>query len=195
MKTQFKRGIKLFSFMLTMVAVFGCHKDDHSVTPTPANLGDGAATLVDASAQETYPTTHAYAFGLGSNPGGATTTNFVLEFANGSSDGIYYSANTTTIISFDINSGSSGKIQAGTYALDYSNLYKPFTFSTAYAHFHLEHQPDGSLTGGDQYETPVSGSLILSYQGETAHLVYQLTFADGETLAGEYTGKVKPYSV
>ena len=195
MKTKIKSSVKFLSLVVVLAMAFSCSNDDDSSTPTPTptNLGEGSAILDASSAQETYQTPNAYSFNLGSYSG-ATTTNFLLSFANGTSDGIYYSPNTTTVITFDINSESSEKITAGTYVLDFSNLYNPLTFSTAYAHFNLEHQPDGSLTGGDRYDSAVSGSLTISYQGEIAHVEYELAFADGETLEGEYIGKIKQYA-
>ena len=192
MKTKMKTNVKFLSLLVMLTMALSCSKDDDSDTPVPTNLGNGEAILDTSSAQETYQTPNAYSFDLGSYSG-ATTTNFILEFSNGISDGIYYSQNTTTVISFDINSESSEKITAGTYVLDFSNLYNPLTFSSAYAHFNLEHQPDDSLTGGDRYDEEVSGSLTISYQGEIAHIEYELAFTDGETLEGEYTGKIKSY--
>ncbi|MEZ4809789.1 MAG: hypothetical protein R2819_05460 [Allomuricauda sp.] len=189
-----KTSVKFLSLLVMMAMAFSCSKDDDSSspTPTPTNLGSGTAVLDGVSNQ----TPNVYAFNLGENPGNATTTNFVLDITNGTSDGTYSSPNTTTIITFDINSESASKVAAGTYVLDFSNLYSPSTFSDAYAHFHLiYHQSDKSLTGGDRYDDTVNGSLTISYEGEIAHIEYELAFADGETLTGEYNGKIKYYSL
>lgn len=194
MKTKIKSSVNFLSLLVMVTMAFSCSSDDDTTTPTPTNLGDGTAILDNASAQESYQTQNVYAFNLGNNPSG-DTNNFVLDVTNGISDGIYYSENTTTVISFDINSDDENKIAAGTYALDFSNLYTPLTFSGAYAHFNLEYQPDGSLTGGDRFDNEVSGSLTISYQGDIAHIEYEVAFTDGEVLEGEYTGKIKYYTL
>lgn len=190
MKATMKIKVIYLGVLTMLFVLASCHKDDDPIVPTPVPANE--ANLASLGGL-TYPTPHAYAFDLGKYSN-ANTQNFVLNFANGTNDGTYYSSNTKTVISFDINSASADKISAGTYVLNPSTEYLPLTFTSSYAHFNLEHQSDGSLTGGDRFNDDLEGNFTISYEGDIATIIYKVKFVDNKVLEGSYKGVISYYS-
>jgi len=117
----------------------------------------------------------------------------VLDLANGSSGELSYSKETTTIISFDINSAASDKIVEGIYTYSSGNTHTAFMFEDSFMYTHLIYQ-DGNLTGGDHYDEVKTVVIIVSYPNGKVKLEYAISFADDVELTGTYEGKVVYYN-
>ena len=187
-------GVVIIALLSLITA--GCSTDD--VAPViPTSNDDGENTVVIDG--KTFVTQHGYMFDLGKALNN-NSRNFVVDLSNGTYDGNYYSANTTTIVSIDFNSQSQSELSNGTYLMDQdTDIYglpvqKPFTFSNAYAHVGLKYQ-NGNLVGGSRYDNLIGGSITVKKITSGYEIVYDLTFSGDFHANGKFSGKLVYFEI
>lgn len=190
MKTTFKPTL-ILSVLITLLAIFtSCnHNDDDYPNTIDQPLGEGTLTLNG----ESHTSNFAYALDYGTYPN-TDNEKFVLVFADNVFDGQNWSNNTTYTLGIELSSENLDHIEDGDYYFSSNNWHPPFSISDANGYFNLIFQ-DGNIIDGDNYETIASGALTFNNSDNMVHITYEIEFASGDSIQGEYTGDIKYFTI
>ena len=165
------------------------HNDDDYPNTIDQPLGEGVLTLNG----EDYTTNFAYALDYGAYPN-SDNQKFTLIISDNVFDGISFSDNITNMLGIELSSETSGYIEDGEYYFSSNNWHPPFSISEAFGYFNLVYQ-NGDIISSDMFETIVSGTLTFNDSNNEAHFTYEIEFASGDAIQGEYTGDIKYFSI
>ncbi|MEZ4808981.1 MAG: hypothetical protein R2819_01360 [Allomuricauda sp.] len=175
--------------VLLAIATSCNHDGDDYPNTIDQPLGEGVLTLNG----ENYTTNFAYALDYGTYPN-SDRQKFTLVVSDDVFDGTSFSNSITNMLGIELSSETLGYIEDGEYYFSSNGWHPPFSISEAYGYFNLVYQ-NGDIIDGDTYETIVAGTLTFNDSSNETHITYEIEFASGDSIQGEYKGDIKYFTL